>query len=156
AAHWGYGWVFPKQQSFTIGVGGIHDRNPDLRGELASYLSEKGINLAEVKVKGQYIPFGDYRVRPGCRNVLLCGDAAGVVDPITGEGIAYAMQTGQLAAQAIIAARRHDNSAQALDLYLVGYRGIASSIRQANFWRRLIFPEAVHKWFAVAFSDAST
>ena len=97
ATEWGYGWIFPKQKTYTVGVGGIHELNPDMKERLDAYLSLKGLSRSSYKVKGQYIPFGDYRKSPGRDNVLLCGDAAGVVDPITGEGIAYALETGELA-----------------------------------------------------------
>jgi menaquinone-9 beta-reductase len=155
AARWGYGWVFPKKQSFTIGVGGIHKFNPDIRSRLDDYLLHKGLAAKEFRVKGQYIPFGDYRKQPGSEDVLLCGDAAGIVDPITGEGIAYAMQSGAAAARAILAAGQR-KPGSAFDLYLTEYKAIASSIRQANFWRYLIFSGLAKKPFAWAFADAGT
>jgi geranylgeranyl reductase family protein len=155
AAHWGYGWVFPKKSTFTIGVGGVHKLNPDLRESLDQYLRLKSLAAREFKVKGQYIPFGDYRKRPGRGAVLLCGDAAGTVDPITGEGIAYAIQGGAAAARAILHTPAERPEA-ALDLYLPAYQEIASSIRQANTWRRFIFPKAIQPLFAWAFADAGT
>ena len=100
-ADWGYGWVFPKHQTFTIGVGGVHRRNPDMKAKLAAYLTAKGLDPAAYKVKGQYLPFGSCRPSPGRGRVLLCGDAAGFVDPITGEGIGYAMESGAAAGAAI-------------------------------------------------------
>lgn len=156
AARWGYGWVFPKQKNFTIGVGGIHKLNPDLRNQLNEYLTRKGIDASGLRVKGQFIPFGDFRARPGNANVLLCGDAAGLVDPITGEGIAYAMQSGYYAARAVVQAHVVGDTTRAYGLYLKDYREITSAIRQANMWRRLIFPKMVQKVFARAFADAST
>lgn len=156
AARWGYGWVFPKQKSFTIGIGGIHRLNPDLRNRFDQYLQRKGVNPNELKVKGQYIPFGDFRKVPGGGNVLLCGDAAGTVDPITGEGIAYAMQTGAAAGSAIVKAASDNIGGNAFAIYRDDYKHVASSLRQANFWRSLIFPKLLQKPFAWAFSDAET
>jgi len=155
-ARWGYGWVFPKHKSFTIGVGGIHTLNPDLREKLGKYLARKGINIFDIRVKGQFIPFGDYRTRPGAANALLCGDAAGLVDPITGEGIAYAMQSGCFAAKAIAEARRLGDPDRAFEIYLKDYKQITNAIWQANLWRRLIFPQKIQGLFAKGFSDAST
>jgi geranylgeranyl reductase family protein len=155
AAQWGYGWIFPKRNNFTIGVGGIHKFNPDLRLRLDQYLNHKRLAASEFKVKGQYIPFGDFRKRPGSGDVLLCGDAAGVVDPITGEGIAYAMQSGRAAARAILNANPGE-AGSALHLYSKAYDEIASSIRQANFWRHLIFSGLARRPFAWAFVDAGT
>ncbi len=156
AAHWGYGWIFPKKRGFTFGVGGIHRLNPDLRQQLAHFLERKGLHLKDFRVKGQFIPFGDYRRYPGKHNVLLCGDAAGVVDPITGEGIAYAMQTGAAAATAIIEAQRARKPQSALGLYAADYTNVSRNIKQATIWRCLIFPQAIHKMFAWAFADAGT
>jgi geranylgeranyl reductase family protein len=156
AASWGYGWVFPKPSTFTIGVGGIHRYNPALRQTFEDYLARKGVDAAGVKIKGQYIPFGDYRQRPGKDRVLLCGDAAGVVDPITGEGIAYAIQTGHAAARAAASAVERRDPSSALAIYADEYRHVAASIRQANAWRHLIFPRIVRRPFTWAFGDAGT
>jgi len=153
---WGYGWVFPKSDSFTIGVAGIHRLNPDLRERLAAYLRHKQLDVSEFTVKGQYIPFGDYRREPGRVNVLLAGDAAQVVDPITGEGIAYAMETGHDAANAAIEAIRADDPGDAYMRYLPRYERSATDVRQANLWRYLIFPRPIHETFAWALKDAGT
>ena len=107
AAHWGYGWDFPKSGSSTIGIGGVLSRNEDMKGAMAAYLDLLGQDPTQ-PVKGHHLPFGDFRRRPGRGAVLLAGDAAGLVDPITGEGIAYALKSGQLAAQAAVQALAED------------------------------------------------
>ncbi len=155
-AKWGYGWVFPKVSTFTIGIGGIHRLNPDLRESLRKYLALKGVDISSLKVRGQFIPFGDYRKSPGRGNVLLSGDAAGVVDPITGEGIAHAMQTGYTAACAAATALQQHAPTKALDSYLPGYAQTTRSIREAAFWRYLIFPRVLRRPFSWAFADAGT
>jgi geranylgeranyl reductase family protein len=151
AARWGYGWVFPKQESFTIGIGGIHRLNPDLRGRLDQYFRRKGLDSREFKVKGQYIPGGDYRVIPGRSNVLLCGDAAGAVDPISGEGIAFALQTGGAAGWAVATALSHPADRSALEIYREYYSNVAASLRRGKFWRCFIYPRLVEHLFAWAF-----
>ncbi len=156
AARWGYGWIFPKLKTFTIGVGGIHKLNPDLKERFAKYLSLKGLDITEFDVKGQYIPFGSFRTQPGKDNVLLCGDAAGVVDPITAEGIAYAMQSGHACVIAVLKATCEQKPTQVFDFYSADFRAISKPIRQAKLWRYLIFPLVVRKTFAWAFSDAGT
>jgi geranylgeranyl reductase family protein len=156
-AKWGYGWTFPKKTSFTIGVGGIHRLNTDLRARLATFLSQRQLDIANYEVKGQYIPFGEFRSIPGVDNILLCGDAAGVVDPISGEGIAYAMQTGSAAARAVGECEKAKaGSMPALSFYQREYSAVATQLRQARAWRFLIFPAVIHKLFSWAFSDAST
>jgi geranylgeranyl reductase family protein len=154
AAVAGYGWVFPKITTFTIGVGGIHVLNPDMRTALAVYLKRLGLDIARYKVKGQYIPFGDYRTVPGQGRVLLCGDAAGLVDPITGEGIAYAMQSGQIAARAIVAAKARGRAGSTLWEYQQALTPITRAIRQANRWRGLIFADWARRPFTRLFPKA--
>ena len=155
-ANWGYGWAFPKNETTTIGVGGIHQLNPNLKDSLGRYLRSKGLDISNFKVKGQYIPFGDFKKIPGKGNILLCGDAAGVVDPITGEGIAYAMQTGHAAALAASVAISSGDSRAALGYYMKEYEKVVGDIAQANFWRRFIFPKVIQGTFSWAFADAGT
>ena len=155
SAVWGYGWVFPKKQSYTVGVGGIHSYNPDLKSRLAAYLKQKNLDIESYKVKGHFIPFGDFRKNPGRKNVLLCGDAAGFVDPITGEGIGHAILSGQQAAKAIFEAIS-ENKTDATDQYFQLVQPITNSLKQANILRWLIFPKYIQAPFAWAFSDART
>jgi geranylgeranyl reductase family protein len=151
AARWGYGWVFPKKDTLTIGIGGLHRLNPDLRGHLDRYFRNKGLDSKEFKVKGQYLPGGDFRLMPGRSNVLLCGDAAGAVDPISGEGIPYALQTGGLAGAAIAAALSQPASRTALEIYCEGYKEVVASLRRGKFWRWFVYPRGVERLFAWAF-----
>lgn len=138
AAEWGYGWSFPKSGTHTVGIGGVHSRNPDLKHLMHSYMSDLGIP-SDTRIKGQYLPFGRARKRPGRANVLLAGDAAWLVDPVTGEGIAYAMKSGQ---QAALAARdalvRHEPAA-ALMLYRERLRPLTRAMGHANLVRLLIY-----------------
>lgn len=156
AAAWGYGWVFPKKRTYTVGVGGIHQENPDLKANLRSYLTARGLLPDAYKIKGHFIPFGDYRRSPGQGAVLLVGDAAGAVDPITGEGIAYAFETGCLAANAAADAIAAGKPAECYALYEPGYRRAVRGLAQAKRWRYLIFPKVVRPLFEWAFRDAGT
>jgi geranylgeranyl reductase family protein len=153
---WGYGWVFPKLKTFTIGVAGDHDSNSSMKASLERFLKLYDVSSDALHVKGQFIPFGAFRPRPGRAGDLLCGDAAGFVDPITGEGIAYAMQSGQAAAHAILEARAADTPYIALEKYMRRISPITSSLRMANRWRWLIFPTCLRRIFDWAFTDAST
>ena len=99
----GYAWVFPKKEHPSIGVLSARRRNARLQESLERYLALLGIHEPEkVERHGYVIP-----VKPRSGNlmrgrVLLAGDAAGLVDPVTGEGITYAIRSGQLAAQALL------------------------------------------------------
>lgn len=138
AAEWGYGWSFPKSNSHTVGIGGVHSRNPDLKALMRGYMEDLDIPRA-TRIKGQYLPFGQARRRPGRGNVLLAGDAAWLVDPVTGEGIAYAMKSGQQAALAARDALARHEPAAALMLYRDRLRPLTRAMAQANMVRLLIY-----------------
>ncbi len=156
AANWGYGWVFPKQKTYTVGVGGIHRINENLRTKLEKFLRSRHLDISDFKVKGQFIPFGDFKKRPGRGKVVLVGDAAGLVDPITGEGIAYAMLSGHYAALAAQRAIETGDFDNLFEEYRKSYVELSSEIKKACFWRKLIFPSALHPLFKWAFADAGT
>lgn len=141
ALAWGYGWSFPKTGSTTVGVGGLSAHTPDMKTAMSGYLERLGLP-DETPIKGQFIPFGDFRKIPGRGAVLLCGDAAGLVDPITGEGIAHALHSGQLAAEAAHDALSRKAPAQALRLYRQSLRPLHRSLRLARFLRGMLFHPA--------------
>lgn len=147
---WGYGWVFPKGNTLTAGVGGLLKKNPKMREDFNRFLIQRFGSLPPPKVKGHFIPFGDFRRTPGRENVLLCGDAAGLVEPITGEGIAFAMLSGFYAAESIKEALAANSPAAALSFYQKRYSGIADSFSQANKLRFLLFPKFCQFLFSKA------
>ena len=103
----GYGWAFPKKDHFSIGVGGPaslakmmmsyyqkfldHFLNSfDINPSFHQTLSHKSWPIPVRTAKSSF--------HQGC--VLIAGDAAGLTDPLTGEGIYYAVRSGKLAAEA--------------------------------------------------------
>lgn len=151
---YGYGWHFPKAVSSTVGIGGILSRNPAMKQAMASYVAEIGRG-ADVKVKGQFLPAGDFRRVPGAGRVLLAGDAAGLVDPFTGEGIALAMKSGQLAAEATVAALAHSHPDDALPRYRVALRPMHNDLRQAILLRKLVYARPMQRAIVAAFKRPS-
>jgi geranylgeranyl reductase family protein len=95
-----YGWLFPKDDIVSVGVIGARERGTALRGYYRELVSRLG--LAEVRPlveSGQLV-----RMRaPGSPlrrgNVLVAGDAAGLAEPWTREGISYALRSGRLAGE---------------------------------------------------------
>ncbi len=156
AARWGYGWAFPKRCSTTVGVGGLMARNPDMKTAMAEYLTELGIDCAPKAFKGQFLPFGDFRKVPGRDAVLLCGDAAGLVDPITGEGIAYALKSGKLAALSAVDSLSNNAPATALEGYRRRLVGIHRALRMARWIRPVVFLPALEGAFETTFRRSST
>ncbi|WP_412555383.1 NAD(P)/FAD-dependent oxidoreductase [Shimia sp. MIT1388] len=156
AATWGYGWSFPKQGSTTVGVGGLRAPNPDMKDHMQRYMRTLGLPSEAVKIKGHHLPFGDFRPTPGRAHILLAGDAAGLVDPITGEGIAFAMKSGQLAAQAACDALKANAPHAAIDLYKAELKDMHRNLRIARNLRRIIFAPRWQKAFIGTFRRSGT
>lgn len=155
-ARWGYGWAFPKRATTTVGVGGLLGENPEMQAAMAQYCALLGIDAPAREIKGQFLPFGDVRRVPGRGAVLLAGDAAGLVDPITGEGIGHAMASGDMAARAAIRALDEGHPPHALRHYRRALRPLHQSLRMARMLRPLIFSRAVEPVFERAFASSET
>jgi geranylgeranyl reductase family protein len=147
AADWGYGWAFPKDDGLTLGVGGLAPENPDLKGRMADYMALHGAP-GGLKIKGHHLPFGDPRTEPGEGRVLLVGDAAGLVDPITGEGIGWAVHSGALAAQAAVRALAADAPGAALRHYTAALAPVLAELRRARALRALVYARPMRAGFA--------
>ena len=95
-----YGWVFPHGETLSIGTGSA-DKGFSLRGAVGQLRQVAGLGEVEVlRREGAPLPMKPLKRWDNGRDVVLAGDAAGVVAPASGEGIYYAMVGGQLAAQA--------------------------------------------------------
>jgi flavin-dependent dehydrogenase len=138
-----------------VGVGGINSRNKDMKAKMAAYVTQTGSD-ENLKYKGQYLPFGDYKKVPGRQHIILTGDAAGFVDPITGEGIALAMESGHHAAKAAIGALELGQPNEALGIYLKRVKPIQKSLDHAKMWRMIMFPKATEGYFRKAFERGSS
>ena len=121
----GYGWVFPKSDHFSIGVGGpasladpmvsyyrqfirylkqymdleTGSRGMDTLHKVAPFFSEREV---EQRIQAWPIPVRVQKSRFHRGRILVAGDAAGLTDPLTGEGIYYAVKSGKLAAGACL------------------------------------------------------
>jgi geranylgeranyl reductase family protein len=102
----GYGWVFPKKGHLSIGVGQMRKGNIHLENTLEKYLRYLGMEESMVfSKKGFVIPTMPRRDGFARGRCLLVGDAAGLVDPVTGEGISAAIVSGKIAASALAEGR---------------------------------------------------
>ncbi|QYX58465.1 geranylgeranyl reductase family protein [Roseovarius sp. SCSIO 43702] len=153
AARWGYGWSFPKRHTTTVGVGGVAALNRDMSEKIARYQELLG-DASGARVKGHFLPSGEDKGTPGRGTTLLAGDAAGYLDPITGEGIAYAMQSGHAAACAVRDALAAGDAARALPAYTRAVRPIRRSLRLAGWLRPLIFSERFRPVFRRGFGHS--
>lgn len=105
-----YGWVFPKKEALTVGTGTALSRARSLPKFLSELKRSIGPDLADRPVLrrevfpipiGRIGPIGMTRPSLFAGSVLFLGDAAGLVMPTSGEGIYYAMKSGEIAAWAV-------------------------------------------------------
>jgi flavin-dependent dehydrogenase len=108
----GYAWLFPKTNKITVGWGNQIDLVKNSRKEFEKfwalpYVKEALKNSTMEIFKPHLIPVG---VRPKLyeENVFAVGDAGGMVDPISGKGIPYAMMSGQIAIETIKSCEKKD------------------------------------------------
>lgn len=99
----GYGWVFPKGEHANLGVGGWGEEGPRLRDHLVRLAAAHGVEMSALRdLRGHRLPMRRPGALPARGRVLLVGDAAGLVDPLSGDGIYEAFVSAQLAAQAVL------------------------------------------------------
>jgi geranylgeranyl reductase family protein len=99
----GYGWVFPKGEHANVGVGGWQDAGPELRTHLNRLCEAHGLELGQLTaLRGHRLPLR----RPGTQiageRALLVGDAAGLIDPVSGDGMYECFVSARLASAAIL------------------------------------------------------
>lgn len=107
-----YGWVFPHGDTCSVGTGSAQ-KGFSLRGSVGNLREAAGLKDAEtVRREGAPIPMKPLKRWDNKRDVLVCGDAAGVVAPASGEGIYYAMACGRMAADALVATLKTGDARQ--------------------------------------------
>src|SRR5271169_5436561 len=114
----GYIWVFPRCGHLSVGICGKGEPAAALRARLERYMDEQGLSKADAAFYSHLLPALETsawkRNRVAGDGWLAVGDAAGLVDPITGEGLYYALRSADLAVESILArsdyrsALRHD------------------------------------------------
>ena len=95
-----YAWAFAKGEKVCLGLVKQPGDNTNVNEAMRQFLD--GIKLRNQQnypLQGAMIPVGNYMSRPVFCNIMFVGDAAGFVEPLTDEGIFYALQSGYLAAK---------------------------------------------------------
>lgn len=106
----GYGWVFPSEDgglNVGLGLGARGSRRPGSRAakDLGAFVASAGLDPSRIgRTLGGWIKMGMVGTDPARGRALLVGDAAGLVNPLQGEGIAQALASGRAAAEAVLAA----------------------------------------------------
>ena len=98
----GYGWVFPKGDHYNVGVYTFDAKFRLFPEQLKSYIKEKLGPVSLSRIVGHSIGFGAWNEAQLAKRIFLIGDAGGFCEPILGEGIFYAVKSGQIAAEAVL------------------------------------------------------
>ncbi len=136
----GYAWIFPKGSYLSVGLGGTLGYAKDLPNRLREYLSFNHLNTS-VRLRGSFLPVSRWRQDIYADRIVLTGDAAGLVDSFSGEGIRFAIISGKLAAQTVLYAHgKGDFSAHTLKEYQIYCRErIGRDLERSNRATDLMF-----------------
>ena len=147
----GYGWIFPlSPHSANIGAGLIPSRRQK-RGASAKHILEQFLQapFMQTMLGGarQVGPIKGFPLRTDFATApvrghrfLLVGEAAGLVNPVTGEGVDYALESGKLAAEQLI------HCFQTGDFSAAALAGYESSLRD-RFQRLFVFSSRIRDWY---------
>jgi len=137
----GYGWVFPHDNYYSVGIGAFANKLSDPKRVMREFLKKNGFN-GNYRLRGHTIPAGGIKRNVIGSRVVLIGDAAGFVDPFAGEGIAYAIRSGQIAGE-VIAEIVHQNKElkELRDYEIICRREFAN-----NFKYALITVKMMHRF----------
>ena len=123
----GYAWVFPKADHLNIGAGLFHGRQRDVRRDpsarvriraaIEAYAAAIGVapeRLRGLRGHAHPLPFwdGPEPLHSADGRVLLVGDAAGLINPLFGDGLFHAIRSGRLAAEALLAGQPTSHTAR--------------------------------------------
>ncbi len=135
----GYAWAFPKRQQVSIGLLSMTARGRDLNHAMVRYLDLLGCGaVTQIERHGYVIPIQPRRGPFIAKRVLLIGDAAGFADPVTGEGISFAIRSGLMAAQSLIDEQLEEDAVS--DAYGRSLAGtILPELRRGRILARLLY-----------------
>ena len=112
----GYGWIFPHENYFSVGIGGLAKHLPHPKKTMLDFLNENNFNN-KYKLHSHIIPAGGIKRKITSSRVVLSGDSAGFVDSFLGEGIAYAIRSGQIAVEVISKIILNNNDMETIKNY---------------------------------------
>lgn len=136
----GYSWVFPKKEHLSIGIAIMKNKVNSMQAVLNSYLDYVGISKDDIIKESKHgfiIPLMPRSENFVIGRVLFAGDAAGLADPITAEGISYAIESGQLAARAILDTNQNNGILE--KVYNQMLSRIVDELKSAGFLSHFVY-----------------
>jgi len=133
---YGYAWVFPRRDDVCVGIGSLGGRAspPALLEALERLMRRLGLEPpGRGALRAAPIPSGRPSRKLGAGRVFLAGDAAGLTDRLTGEGLSHAVESGFLAAEAVIAGWDRKR------LSRTALRGCLGIVRESCLARHLVY-----------------
>jgi flavin-dependent dehydrogenase len=102
----GYSWIFPRCGRASVGIGGKGESAQVMRARLERWMDRRGLRYQDAPFYAHMLP----ALEPGSwannrvsgEGWMAAGDSAGLVDPVTGEGIYYALRSGEIAAETLL------------------------------------------------------
>src|SRR3954469_9592134 len=147
----GYGWIFPKAEHANVGVGGWQEAGPALRTHLRRLCEAHGLEPAELSsLRGHRLPLRRPGVRIAGERALLVGDAAGLIDPVSGDGMYECFVSSRLAAAAVLDLLA--GRAQTLEPYEAAVDGALMPLHNAS-WK---LKRALDRWPRASWRIART
>ncbi len=143
----GYGWIFPHLGYYSVGIVGTAKYLKQPKKIMSDFLQENGFS-GSFPIHSHIIPAGGIKREIIKSRIFLSGDAAGFVDAFSGEGIAYAIRSGQLAADAVADVVMYNRKLSTIKKYESNCRKefghhLASSLKLEKIMHR--FPEISFK-----------
>jgi flavin-dependent dehydrogenase len=145
----GYGWIFPKADHLNVGVGGNGEEASKLRGELRRMCEAYGIDPeSATETRGYRLPMRLPRTLLARGTTAVIGDAAGLVDPFSGDGMYEAFLSAKLVANAAldVLAGRAEN----LDAYQTGVERRIVPLTRAGWGAKSAFERFPRTTYALA------
>jgi len=145
----GYGWIFPKGDHINVGVGGNAEEAPKLRAELRRMCEAYGVDPdAASDTRGYRLPMRMPRTRLARGTTAVIGDAAGLVDPFSGDGMYEAFLSARLVAEATldVLAGRAEN----LDGYQAAVERRITPLTRAGWGAKRAFERFPRTTYALA------
>jgi flavin-dependent dehydrogenase len=142
----GYGWIFPKDDHSNVGLYTTAPSSSLSRQALIEYVRTKLGDVTLTHVVGHPVGFGGETYTPTSRRIFLVGDAAGLTDPLLGEGIYNAIKSGQAAALAI--ALELSGGAPAVHTFAKELTVIQKDLAASGRWSTWFYSD-LHKGYRV-------